>query len=165
MPSRVGRITPCIKFLSGYPDFLSHATPKIRFFAERLLTHAAQENSSATHEFPTAIPVISKLRPHLATLMGTGGFDALIVRALALAGTEADWLLKIRVKADGSLEGLGDLQGCLDPAEITRGSVVLVASLLGLLVTFIGEILTLRLVRDIWPELPNSDNFTQGDTR
>lgn len=97
--------------------------------------------------------------------MGTGGFDALIVRALALAGTEADWLLKIRVKADGSLEGLGDLQGCLDPAEITRGSVVLVASLLGLLVTFIGEILTLRLVRDIWPELPNSDNFTQGDTR
>lgn len=143
---------------------MNHASPKLRYFAERLMAHAAQGNPSKVIEFPTARPVISKLRPHLATLMGTGGFDMLISRALALAGTEVAWLLEIGVKkSDDILEGFDELEGRVDPAEITRGSVVLIASLLGLLVAFIGETLTLRLVRDIWPELPNSDNFTQGD--
>jgi hypothetical protein len=142
---------------------MNHAPPKIRHFAERLMAHAVQGNRSKKIEFPTALPVVSKMRPHLATLMGTGGFDTLVARALARAGTEVPWLLEIRVKTDGSLDGFDDLEGRVDPAEITRGSVVLVASMLGLLVAFIGEILTLRLMRDIWPKFPDSDHFTQGD--
>ena len=39
-----------------------------------------------------------------------------------------------------------------------------VAQLLGLLVTFIGEELTLRLVREVWPKLsPNNLDFGKGD--
>jgi hypothetical protein len=40
----------------------------------------------------------------------------------------------------------------------------MVAQLLGLLVAFIGDNLTLRLVRDVWPTLSLEDlNFAQGD--
>jgi len=42
--------------------------------------------------------------------------------------------------------------------------VLLVAQLLGLLVAFIGENLTLRLMRDVWPKLSLEDlKFTQGN--
>ena len=42
--------------------------------------------------------------------------------------------------------------------------MVLVAQLLGLLVAFIGETLTLRLVREVWPKLPLNDlDFGRGD--
>jgi hypothetical protein len=41
--------------------------------------------------------------------------------------------------------------------------VVLVAQLLGLLVTFIGEDLTLGLVREIWPKLSlDKSGFGKG---
>jgi hypothetical protein len=39
----------------------------------------------------------------------------------------------------------------LNKAEIANGEAVLIAQLLDLLVTFIGEALTLRLLQDAWP--------------
>ncbi len=45
------------------------------------------------------------------------------------------------------------LQRQLDPDELFEGGVVLVAHLLGLLVAFIGEGLTLHLMREIWPKV------------
>jgi hypothetical protein len=67
---------------------------------------------------------------------------------------EAPSLEKVQVKADGSLEWAGtvDLQQAIDETAI--GGAVLVAQLLGLLFTFIGQALTLRLVRDLWPDAP-----------
>jgi hypothetical protein len=55
------------------------------------------------------------------------------------------------------LEGLDELAAQVDPKEIAEGSIVLVAQLLGLLVAFIGENLTVRLVREVWPKLSLSD--------
>jgi len=47
-----------------------------------------------------------------------------------------------------------------------EGRVVLLAQLLGLLVAFIGEDLTLRLVREVWPKLSINDvNFGKGDEK
>ena len=65
----------------------------------------------------------------------------------ALAGT--------RVEADGSLAGFARIQPesesvAVDEAE---GGAALLAELLGLLVLFIGPSLTLRLVREAWPEV------------
>ena len=40
----------------------------------------------------------------------------------------------------------------LADAEIAEGEAVLVAQLIGLLVTFIGEALTLHLLHEAWPE-------------
>jgi hypothetical protein len=52
---------------------------------------------------------------------------------------------------------LDELGPQVGPDEIFEGRVVLLAQLLGLLVAFIGELLTLRLVRDVWPKLSLND--------
>jgi hypothetical protein len=108
--------------------------------------------------------VTDRLRPHLATLMGIGGFRALLARALVLASAEVSWLRAVQVNADGTLEGLAAPHARLEPAQFREGRVVLLAQLLGLLVAFIGPSLTSRLVGEIWPQLA-ADNvdFGNGD--
>ena len=129
----------------------------MRDFAERLIAYETRENKSSETKTSGPFLVGEKLRPQLATLMGNVGFRALLSRALALANAEVPWLRAVHIKADGSFDGLDELGAQVDPDEIFEGSVVLLAQLLGLLVAFIGELLTLRLVRDVWPKLPLND--------
>jgi hypothetical protein len=136
---------------------MSRATPQMRHFAKRLIVYETNENKSAKTKMSTPFPVPEKLRPHLVALMGNGGFQALLARALALAKTEVPWLRSVHVNASGSMEGLGELQTQLVPAEFLEGGVVLLAQLLGLLAVFIGENLTLRLVHEVWPKVPLDD--------
>ena len=143
---------------------MSRATPQMRDLSQCLIAYETRENKSSETKTPAACLVGEKLRPHLATLMGNVGFRALLLRALALANTDVPWLRAVHVKADGSLEGLDELTTQVDPDEIFEGCVVLLAQLLGLLVAFIGENLTLRLVRDVWPKLSlNNLDFSRGD--
>ncbi len=133
----------------------------MRGLSQCLIAYETRENKSSETKTPAACLVGEKLRPHLATLMGNVGFRALLSRALALANAEVPWLRAVHVKADGSLEGLDELGAQVDPDEIFEGCVVLLAQLLGLLVAFIGEDLTLRLGREVWPKL-SFDNFDFG---
>jgi hypothetical protein len=126
----------------------------MRNFAQRLITHEAQRNKSAKTPTSDGFDVCEKLRSQLATLMGNGGLRALLARALALASAEVSWLRGVRVKSDGALEGLEEIQMPLSLDELSEGKVALLAQLLGLLVAFIGENLTLRLVREAWPKAP-----------
>jgi hypothetical protein len=136
---------------------MSQATLQMQSFARRVLACEPPGRKPSEAKSPEAFQVFDKLRPHLATLMGNGGFRALLSRALALANTEVSWLSAVHVKADGSLEGLEELHGQIDPAEFFEGIVVLLAQLLGLLVAFIGENLTVRLVREVWPKVSLND--------
>jgi hypothetical protein len=98
--------------------------------------------------------------------MGNVGFRALLSRALALAHPEAAWLRAVQVKADGSLAGLDIVDVQAGPAGLANGNAVLVAQLLGLLEAFIGENLTLHLVREVWPKLSlNNLDFGKGDKK
>jgi hypothetical protein len=126
----------------------------MRDLAERLVAYETKANKSSRTKTLAAFLVGEKLRPDLAALMGSVGFRALLSRALALANAEVPWLRAVHVKADGSLEGLEELEAQVDPDEIFEGGIVLLAQLLGLLVAFIGEDLTLRLVREVWSKLP-----------
>jgi hypothetical protein len=135
----------------------------MRDLAERLIAYETRENKSSETKTPAACLVGAKLRPHLAPLMGNVGFRALLSRALALANAEVPWLRAVHIKADGSFEGLDELGAQVDPDEIFKGRVVLLAQLLGLLAAFIGEDLTLRLVREVWPKLSiNNLDFGKG---
>ncbi len=61
--------------------------------------------------------------------------------------------------ADGSLEGLDT-----NPSEGDAGEAFVVAHLLGLLVTFLGEALMLRFVKDLWPKAQLDDlDFHKGN--
>lgn len=126
----------------------------MRDFAERLIAFETRGKKSSGTKTPAAFQVFEKLRPHLATLMGKGGFRALLARALALASADVSWLSALHVDADGSLEQSEDLKAQVDPKEMVEGCVVLATQLLGLLVAFIGDDLALRLVREAWPKLP-----------
>ena len=135
----------------------SFAKPQMRSLAKRLMTLEAGGRNPSGTKASAEFSIPDKLRPSLATLMGSAGFHALLLRALALAGTEVPWLHAVRVNGDGTLKGLEELHAQLDPDEYLEGRVVLLAQLLGLLAAFIGENLTLRLVRDVWPKLSVSD--------
>ncbi len=142
----------------------STRNPQMRDFAERLIAYETRGNKTSGTKTPAAFPVCEKLRPHLATLMGNTGFRTLLSRALARAEADVPSLRAMQVKADGSLAGLDKLEVQADPEELAKGGVVLVTQLLGLLVAFIGETLTLRLVREIWPKLSVNDlDFGEGD--
>lgn len=136
---------------------MSRATPQMRDFAERLIAYEIGENKFSGTKTSAAFPVYEKLRPHLATLMGNTGARALLSRALTRAEADVPSLRAMQVEADGSLAGLDKLEVQVDPEEIAEGRVVLLAQLLGLLVTFIGEKLMLRIVCDVWPELGLDD--------
>ena len=141
---------------------MNRANPRMRDFAKRLMAYEALGNKSSETTTLVAVRVAAKLRSHLTTLMGSGGFQALFSRALALAVAEVSWLRAARVAADGSLQGMEELRARLDPNEFFKGSVVLLAQLFGLLVAFIGENLTLRLVHEVWPKIPLND-LESGD--
>ena len=128
---------------------MNTATPAIQNLARRLI---ALEAARAPSDEPVgaAVRVCDKLRVLLTKLVGVVGFRSLMTRAMALATAEVPWLESVQVRADGSFEGFDEarLHQGADPEG--EAGVVVVAQLLGLLVTFIGEPLTLSLVRDSW---------------
>ena len=136
---------------------MSQATAQMRAFAARLIAYENSANKLSAAQTTAAFPVVERLRPHLATLMGSTGFRALLSRALARAETEVPLLRAVQVDADGSLAGFDKLEGQAATKELAVARVVLVAQLLGLLAAFIGEDLMLRIVRDTWPQLAGDD--------
>ena len=142
---------------------MSRTTPQMRHFAKLLIvyerngTYERNGAKSAKTRIHDPFGDCEKLRPPLSTLMGNGGFQALLLHARTLAGAEVPWLRTVQLKADGTVEGLEELRTQLDPDELFEGRVVLLARMLGLLVAFIGEELTLGLVQGVWPKAPLND--------
>ncbi|HWB31870.1 MAG TPA: hypothetical protein VG714_01725 [Acidobacteriaceae bacterium] len=81
--------------------------------------------------------------------MGVDGFQALASRALALAKSEFPRLSAVEVTANGDLRGLGEVESQADTDEDGEAGIVLIAQLLGLFLTFLGEATTLRLIEDL----------------
>ena len=126
--------------------------PESRYLAQRLLTYEAVAGKTSKATDSAALRVFAKLRRPLITLAGVAGFRSLLSRALALARAEAPSLSAVQVAADGSLQGLDELEPQIDKDQAGEGGAILIAQLIGLLLTFIGEGLTLRMVQDVWPE-------------
>jgi hypothetical protein len=126
--------------------------PESRYLAQRLLTYEAVAGEHSGPAESAAFRVCAKLRQPLITLAGVAGFRSLLSRALKVASAEAPSLSAVQVAADGSLQGLDELKPQIDKEQAMDGGAILIAQLIGLLLTFIGEGLTLRLVQDVWPE-------------
>jgi hypothetical protein len=129
---------------------MSRATLQMRNFAKRLIADEPNKNRSGSIKNPVDFSACEKLRLNLLPLMGRGGYHALLSRAVALAQAEVPLLHAVRVKADGTLETIEEHQAQGD--ELFEGRLVLLAQLLGLLVAFIGNKVTLSLVREVWPK-------------
>ena len=120
--------------------------------AQRLLTYEAVAGENSEPAESAAFRVCAKLRRPLTTLAGVAGFRSLLSRALTLARTEVPSLGAVQVAADGSLNGLDELEPQIGKEQARDGGAILIAQLIALLLTFIGEGITLRLVQDVWPE-------------
>jgi hypothetical protein len=129
-------------------------SPSIRDLARRLLAAEAASHSADEPRVHEAIRVCEKLRVSLTRFAGVDGFRSLLRRALALARAEVPALQGVTEKADGSIEGLEKVvaDGGNSGVGGSDAAVAVTAHLLGLLVTFIGEPLTVCLVREAWPD-------------
>jgi len=130
---------------------MNEPTPAIQSFARRVI--AAEAAHAPTEGLVgEAARACEKLRFPLAKLVGVAGFYSLMARAMALAKAEAPALAAVQVRADGSLEGIDAATLLQGTASGNESGVVILTQLLGLLVTFIGEPLTLGIVRNAWPD-------------
>ncbi len=131
---------------------MSTASPEVQELARRLLAFEAAHDNSPDARVDVAVRVIEELRLRLIKLAGVDGFRSLLSRALTLAKAEVPSLNMVQVRADGSLEGFDSIEQSQEAGAAGHAGTVLVSHLLELLMTFVGEPLTLRLVRDKWPD-------------
>ena len=129
--------------------------PTIRELAQQLIACEGVETSSSAIGTHAVCQVCDKLRRPLTTLAGAAGFRSLLARALTLAKRESPVLGAWEVEANGSLLGLN--------GEAAQSGEVLIAHLIGLMITFIGEALTLQLVHDVWQDLPDPEEKFERD--
>jgi hypothetical protein len=93
-----------------------------------------------------------KLRIHLARRLGSDGYHALISRAVSLTTSKWPWVGLISIKKDGALAGFVQGTELESPASVLSGSVEVATCIIGLLDTFVGRELSVRLLSDLWPK-------------
>lgn len=125
--------------------------------ARRLLTDEAGGDQNLPPLIAAAERAFEKLRVHLSKRIGQEGFRTLLARSLVLAKAQCPALSAVQVGADARLEGLrADKPGETNSENLER-AVTLLSHFLLLLITFIGDDLTLRIIHALWPMLPLDD--------
>jgi hypothetical protein len=130
-----------------------------RDWARQLLDYETAVGATSMPVESAGACVYEKLRRSLCELAGVAGFHSLASRALMLATSNTPSLSAVQIAADGSLQGLNDAEPPADNHHVREGDVVLIAQLLKLLLIFIGQSLTLSLVRDVWPDIAIDDTI------
>jgi hypothetical protein len=94
-----------------------------------------------------------KLRDRLGRIFSEMGVDALLRRAVHLAATDFPFLDE--PGASNGLDGITALRTALqtrEPGEAEAAAVTVFGHVFGLLARFIGEVLTMRVISEAWPE-------------
>ena len=122
---------------------------KTRDLARSLVACEADATTASLHTEPATVRVYERLRRQLGAPVGVDGFQALASRALALAKSESPWLSAVQITANGGLRGLGEVESQTDADDDGEAGIILIAQLLGLFLTLLGEATTLSLIEDI----------------
>ena len=136
------------------------APPEMRDLARCLLAFEAVASEASEPMESATLRVYEKLRQSLGAFAGVAGFQSLAFRALTQAKSEAPGLWAAQIASDGALEGLGEFEPQPDDFEpqlgsgkeqVDDGGVILIDHILGLLLIFLGQAITLNLLRNTWP--------------
>ena len=122
---------------------------KTRELARSMVASEADAATTSLQAQPATVRVYEKLRRQLGAPVGADGFHALASRALALAKVETPSLSAVQIAANGGLWGLGEVESDADVNQDGEAGITLIAQLLGLFLTFLGEVTTLRLIEDL----------------
>lgn len=105
----------------------------------------------------------ARMVEQLVVLLGPRGLCALVRRALVLSAPAHPCLRTATIDEVGRVSGIREpAEGSLE--ETYRGALALLDTLLDLLITFIGEDLTLRFVQEAFPELSLGVGMEAEDT-
>ena len=128
---------------------------KFRDLARRLLDHERGGRDTPVELVPAMEGAFRRLYEHMHNLIGQAGIQALLARAAHLTRTEARWIESITIHVEPilTLTGLAERVESEGAAEVFEGLELLLANIIGLLCTFIGDSLTMLLIRRIWPEV------------
>jgi len=122
---------------------------KTRDLARSLVASETDAATTSLHSEPATVRVYERLRRQLGAPVGTDGFQVLASRALALAKSESPRLSDVQLTVSGGLRGLDEVESQTDLDEDGEAGINLIAHLLGLFLTFLGEATTLRLIEDL----------------
>jgi len=120
-----------------------------RDLARSLVVREAGASTTSLHTEPATVRVYDRLRRQFSAPVGADAFQVLASRALALARSESRRLSAVQITANGGLSGLGEIESQTDTDKDGEVGVMLIAQLLGLFVTFLGEATTLRLIEEL----------------
>jgi len=143
-----------------------HPANKTRDLARSLVASEADSGTTSLHTEPATVRVYERLRERLCAPVGVDGFQALASRALALAKSQSPRLSAVQVLANGDLRGLDEVESQTNAEEDGEAGINLIAQLLGLFLTFLGEATTLRLIEDlrIQVDVRRESGRTKADT-
>ena len=147
--------------------------PEMRDLAQRLLTYEANAGKTSEPVESIILRVYEKLRQSLGEFAGSAAFHSLASRALAMARSEIPSLQTAQVSADGALKGLGHGLSEFGPQidieedeaveqRVGDEGIVVIGRLLGLLLIFLGEPITLSLLRNAWPGAALDDCISEN---
>jgi hypothetical protein len=139
-------------------------SPETRDLAQRLLTYEANADKNSRPMESSTLRTYEKLRQSLTAITGVTSFQSLACRALVLAKSEALSLGAAQITADGSLQDFSEYEpqvgidkDLTNEYQTCERGIILIAHLLDLLQIFLGEFLTLRLLRNAWPDATFDD--------
>jgi hypothetical protein len=149
--------------------------PDMRDLTRSLLAYEAKADESTGPSESATLRVYDKLRHNLSVFAGVAGFQSLATRALVIARPDAPGLGAVRVSDDGTLRALGGSEPQVKKnsqieTNMVRSGIdlpgeagtILIARLLGLLLIFLGEALTLSLLRVTWPGVDLNDSNSEN---
>jgi hypothetical protein len=148
---------------------MANSSSGMEHLAVRLLELELPQADAAHGQMDHLLQAFAKIRAPLVKLAGSAGFNMLLARAVALASKKEISLVHLRVEIDGSLSGLDEVRRAASNGNGSEqhardhGGAIILAELLGLLISFVGESLALALVREAWPDahLDRNTNITE----
>ena len=126
--------------------------PVTHTLAQQVLVYEVAHGTPTEPPGQAAVRACEQLRSSFSRFAGVAGFRSLLARALNLARQDAPWLAAVEVTADGALAGFVEGAQAQDPAAAAAGGCAILTHFLGLLSTFVGDALTVRLLADAWPD-------------
>jgi hypothetical protein len=123
--------------------------------ADWLLHHETAADPGTASEAVAVEHICGKLIQPVSRLVSSDGSRAILSRALHLARADFPFLEGVRAGIEPEACFVG-LEGRLGESQAGAALLAVLRYLLSLLVGFIGEDLTVRVVREVWTDIPLS---------
>lgn len=128
---------------------MSGSEEKAEFLARRLLIYEANDGNQS--QLQAASQAIEKLGLYLTKFVGTAGFQALLERAVVLAKAHESRLVSGATSAEHISVRFDNIRLGRSAEEDRTGQMALLTQLLSLLITFMGQSVTMHMVQEVWP--------------